>query len=98
MVKYEDMLYNLDDVLEKIRIHCNVSRNREKSHHFKMVRSPFIRFVLRLCGMQKSSAVLPGAGVSGEWQVFFTEDDKKFFKRYAGDLLVALGYENDNLW
>src|SRR5215212_2332760 len=38
------------------------------------------------------------SGKTGEWKKYFTEEHKKIFKAVAGDLLVKLGYENDNAW
>lgn len=37
-------------------------------------------------------------GVAGDWRNFFTEKDRDIFKEEAGDLLVELGYEEDNDW
>lgn len=34
----------------------------------------------------------------GRWRNEFTEEDKQMFKAVAGDLLVALGYEENNNW
>jgi hypothetical protein len=38
------------------------------------------------------------SGKTGEWKKHFTEEHKRIFKAVAGDLLVKLGYENDNDW
>lgn len=37
-------------------------------------------------------------GISGDWRNVFTEEDKRIFKRHAGDLLVRLGYEDGDNW
>jgi hypothetical protein len=37
-------------------------------------------------------------GVAGDWKNVFTEEDKRIFKREAGDLLIKLGYEKDGGW
>jgi plasmid stabilization system protein ParE len=34
-------------------------------------------------------------GVSGDWRNVFTEEDRRIFEEKAGDLLVRLGYEED---
>jgi hypothetical protein len=38
------------------------------------------------------------SGKTGEWKKHFTEEHKKIFKDVAGDLLVRLGYEQNNDW
>jgi hypothetical protein len=38
------------------------------------------------------------SGKTGEWKKHFTDEHKRIFKDMAGDLLVKLGYENDNDW
>jgi hypothetical protein len=37
-------------------------------------------------------------GVSGDWRNVFTENDRRVFKRAAGELLIRLGYERDDGW
>lgn len=37
-------------------------------------------------------------GKSGGWREHFSEENKKLFKDVAGDLLVRLGYEDNNDW
>lgn len=37
-------------------------------------------------------------GQSGDWKNHFTEAHKAFFKERYNDVLVALGYENDDRW
>jgi hypothetical protein len=38
------------------------------------------------------------SGKTGGWKEHFTEEHKKLFKDIAGDLLVKLGYEQNNDW
>jgi len=38
------------------------------------------------------------AGKTGGWKEYFTHEHKKLFKDVAGDLLVRLGYEENNNW
>jgi hypothetical protein len=38
------------------------------------------------------------SGKTGEWKKYFTPEHKKLFKEVAGDLLIRLGYEQDNDW
>jgi sulfotransferase 6B1 len=38
------------------------------------------------------------SGKTGEWKKHFTDEHKRIFKDAAGDLLVRLGYEQNNDW
>lgn len=38
------------------------------------------------------------SGKTGEWKKHFTDEHKKIFKDVAGDLLIRLGYEENNDW
>jgi hypothetical protein len=38
------------------------------------------------------------SGKTGEWKKYFTDQHKKIFKDVAGDLLIRLGYEQNNDW
>jgi len=38
------------------------------------------------------------SGKTGEWKKHFTSEHKKIFKYVAGDLLIRLGYEQNNDW
>lgn len=37
-------------------------------------------------------------GKSGGWREHFSDDNKQLFKEYTGDLLIRLGYEEDDSW
>jgi len=38
------------------------------------------------------------SGKTGEWKKHFTDEHKQIFKEIVGDLLIRLGYENNNDW
>lgn len=38
------------------------------------------------------------SGKIGKWKEYFSEQHIKMFKEVSGDLLIRLGYENDNNW
>jgi hypothetical protein len=38
------------------------------------------------------------SGKTGGWREHFKDENKKLFKEVAGDLLVRLGYEENNDW
>lgn len=37
-------------------------------------------------------------GIAGDWERYFTRNDKRIFKKEAGELLIKLGYEKDGNW
>ena len=37
-------------------------------------------------------------GISGDWKNHFNHDHKDYFKKYYNEILVKLGYENDDKW
>ena len=37
-------------------------------------------------------------GISGDWKNHFNDDHKDYFKKYYNEILVKLGYENDDKW
>jgi hypothetical protein len=37
-------------------------------------------------------------GISGDWRNCFGEEHRQFFKKHHNDLLVTLGYEDDDSW
>jgi hypothetical protein len=47
---------------------------------------------------QEDSSSRSRKGVAGDWKNIFTEEDRRIFKENAGDLLIKLGYEEDNNW
>ena len=47
---------------------------------------------------QEDSSSRSRKGVSGDWKNVFTEEDRRIFKEDAGELLIKLGYEQDNNW
>lgn len=98
MIKFEEMLSDQSVVLEKISKHCNLTRNNKAIRPIKIIHSRNLRFALRMLGLQKSSAVLPGNGCVNKWQQKFSQEDKALFKHYAGELLIRLGYESDDNW
>ena len=47
---------------------------------------------------QEDSSSRSRKGVAGDWKVAFTEEDKRVFTEVAGNLLVKLGYEENDNW
>lgn len=47
---------------------------------------------------EEDSAAFHRKGVAGDWKEVFTKRDSRIYKEEAGELLVELGYEEDNRW
>ena len=45
---------------------------------------------------QEDSSSRSRKGVAGDWKNVFTEEDRRIFKENAGELLIKLGYEEDD--
>ena len=37
-------------------------------------------------------------GIQGDWVKYFSEENKKYFKRHFGQMLIDLGYEKNSSW
>lgn len=47
---------------------------------------------------KRLTTVEPRAGKIGEWENHFSSEDKTIFKHLSGEMLIKLGYEEDNDW
>lgn len=94
-VKYEDLIENNEETLLRV---------------FNFLDEPWDERVTKYYQIESPSRngdkmpQNPGATqpiyrtAHGRWRNEFTEEDKRVFKVIAGDLLVTLGYEEDNNW
>ena len=48
-------------------------------------------------GEEKSNSFLR-KGISGDWKNYFDSNCVEIFKHYSKDMLINLGYEEDNKW
>lgn len=96
-VRYEDLLADCPGQLSRVvreltGMELDRGRAEEISHRFS-----FAAQTGRQPGEQDHGSFLR-SGVSGDWRNHFTEQARRVFDRYAGDALVALGYESDRSW
>ncbi len=98
VVRFDEILKCQKTILKNISKHCGLSINNKKIEPIKMVHNRYLRLFLRLIGRQQSSAVLSGQGISGKYINYFREEDKSYFKKYAGDALIKFGFEEDYHW
>ena len=91
-VKYEDLIgSHKESKLEEI-INYYLLMNNNVSIDFKQF------FLNSISSINPSKSHTFHSGGSGKWKNFFNNEHKDLFKKYAGDLLVNLGYENDLNW
>jgi hypothetical protein len=90
-IRYEDLIHNRDATLlamlaEVEKTGYKISTPREKA------------LPVLVEAIQPGKSHTFRSGKTGGWREFFHEDHKKLFKDVAGDLLVRLGYEENNDW
>lgn len=90
-IKFEDLINDQVNTLTKIVDHFKTTGYELPTERGQAVE------ILR-------EAIQPGrshtfrSGKTGGWKNAFTEEHKKLFKDVAGDLLIRLGYEENNEW
>jgi hypothetical protein len=95
-VKYEDLLYRPAEEMGRL---------------LRFLGAKADRWTVSRCVNEASFEKLSGGrdrgeeaasfyrkGVAGDWKSVFTEQNKQEFKAVAGDLLIELGYEENNDW
>ena len=90
-LKFEDFIYRQQETIGQIFDHAvangfQPSMERDKAIH-----------VLQTAINPKQSPTYR-SGVPGKWRSSFTAEHKEIFKEVAGDLLIQLGYEENNDW
>jgi hypothetical protein len=94
-LKYEDLVFKTEESLLKLFNFLEEPYD-ERVLNYHEVNSP-TRNVLKF--PQNIEATKPMYDSSiGRWKDEFTEKDKKMFKRLGGDLLIELGYEENENW
>ena len=95
-VKYEDLLENPGGELKRLLEFLGADASEQATRDCVDAAS-----FERLAGGRdrgQEAASFFRKGIAGDWSNVFTERDKQDFKAVAGDLLVKLGYEEDNNW
>ena len=90
-LKFEDLIHDRDQTLNNMLDHIE-----SRGYKLKVSRSRALE--------QMNAGIAPAAsrtfrkGSTGDWKVQFTSEHKKIFKSVTGNLLVELGYEENNQW
>jgi hypothetical protein len=95
-VKYEDLLKRPEEELGRLLEFLGADASEQAVRRCVSAAS-----FERLAGGRErgqEAASFFRKGIAGDWKNAFTEQDKRDFKVAAGDLLVELGYEEDDNW
>jgi hypothetical protein len=102
MVRYEDLLENAETVLLRMMDFVGITVSPDTIRD-AIENSKFDK--MRKIDQTKGRKYKPTGsdefvrkGKAGTWQKEFSDSDKDYFKKVAGDLLVKLGYEDDLSW
>jgi hypothetical protein len=97
MVKYEDLLQNTVETLARV-VHRLTGEEPDLARIEQAVQHhDFKRRSGRKRGEEDSKSHFR-KGVAGDWRNHFTREAAEVFDRYAGDLLVRVGYAEDRRW
>ncbi|WP_353777093.1 sulfotransferase domain-containing protein [Winogradskyella sp. 3972H.M.0a.05] len=97
-IKYEDMLNDTSEALTNL--HTKMFPDKEVDQNIiKQVvdKYSFENQTKRSRGEENTNSFLR-KGISGDWKNYFDENSKAVFKKHAGDMLIKLGYAQDNNW
>ena len=96
-VRYEDLLD--DAVAELKRVIAGLGREIPSDERIRDIvdKYSFKRIGGRNPGTEDKGSFLR-KGIAGDWKNYFTREAREVFDHYAGEELVALGYEPDRRW
>ncbi len=91
IVRYEDMLNNPTEVLEKIFNFLEFKIERKKIENI-IEKNSFNKITGRKRG-ENDNTKFVRKGVSGEWETIFSEEQKSLFSEIGEDVIEELGYQ-----
>ncbi len=97
-IGFESLRNNMTETVTSLGNSLGLTRNNSPIQPIQVDRQRIVRAIKCALGIQRSSAVLPYYGNSKTWFSHFSEADKDFFKKIAGQVLIDLGYEKDMDW
>jgi hypothetical protein len=90
-IRFEELINNRGATLSLM-----LDQIEKTGYKLPVTRSDAMNTILDVIQPKKSKTFR--SGKTGTWKEYFTDEHKKLFKDVAGNLLVELGYENDNDW
>lgn len=95
-VKYEDLLERPEEEVKRLLEFLGADASEEVTKRCVSAASFEKLSEGRERGQEAASFFRKG--IAGDWKNVFTEQDKRDFKAAVGDLLIELGYEEDDDW
>jgi len=90
-IRFEDLINNRD-----VTLNAMLDEVEKTGYRIPTPREKALSVLADAINPKKSHTFR--SGKTGGWSQHFTEEHKKLFKDVAGDLLVKLGYEQNNDW
>jgi hypothetical protein len=90
-IHFEDLILKREQTLGAMLDHLERAGFRPE-----MERAQAVEVLMEAINPKKSSTFRKGR--VGDWKEHFSAEHKRLFKEVTGDLLVCLGYEQDNGW
>ena len=90
-MRFEDLINDRDETLNAM-----LDEVEKTGYKIPTPREKAIEILVEAIQPKKSHTFR--AGKTGGWKTYFTDEHKKLFKDIAGDLVVRLGYEQNNDW
>jgi sulfotransferase 6B1 len=90
-MRFEDLILNRRESLARILAYLE-----QRGFHPSLPLEQSVDILERAIVPRKSPTFRRGQ--PGNWREYFTEQNKQHFKEVAGNLLIELGYEQDNDW
>jgi hypothetical protein len=90
-LRFEDLINNRD-----VTLNAMLDEVEKTGYRIPTPREKAMSILIEAIQPKKSHTFR--SGKTGGWKQHFTDEHKKLFKEVAGDLLVRLGYEQNNDW
>ncbi|HAV78385.1 MAG TPA: hypothetical protein DCX53_13640 [Anaerolineae bacterium] len=90
-IRFEDLINNRDTTLMSM-----LDEVEKTGYKIPTPREKSLSILVEAIQPKKSHTFR--SGKTGGWKTYFTEEHKSLFKDVAGDLVVRLGYEENNDW
>lgn len=90
-IRFEDLIEHREATLNAM-----LDEVEKSGYRIPTPRPEAIRILMASIQPRRSATFR--SGKTGTWRQYFTEEHKRLFKEVAGDLLIRLGYEQNNDW